>query len=265
MREFVWHEADSYLHCLNPLTKLVLSVPVAVLASLTDQPMTPLLVALLALGAARWLGGLPWDTLLRSVAFSLVLGFGMFWTGVLYYAGSGSEATAQAYWFSPIRIPEAALVYGFTMMARLLAIYTTSLLFVLTTDPVKFVLALIQQAKLPYRVGYAVFAAYRFIPLVHEELDNIRAAHQIRGTRTGRGLVGRMRQTFGYAIPLLAITVRRAERVALAMDSRGFGASPARTYYRTTSFSFADAVFATCAMVALAAATMLGPTVWASL
>ena len=60
------------------------------------------------------------------------------------------------------------------------------MLFVLTTDPVDFVLALIHQARLPYRIGYAAFVAYRFVPLVQAELDNIRAAHQILVLEAGR-------------------------------------------------------------------------------
>jgi energy-coupling factor transport system permease protein len=262
VRQFVWHEADSFLHRLNPLTKLALSVPVALLAVFSDEPLTPLLATLLALVTGRLLGDLPWGTLLRSVGFALLLGIGMFWTGVLAYAGPGSETGAPAFWIGPLRVGEAALVYGVTMLARLLAIFAASLLFVLTSDPVKLVLALIQHARLPYRVGYAVFAAYRFMPLVQEELDNIRAAHQIRGTHTGRGPIGWLRQVFGYAIPLLAITVRRAERVALAMDARGFGALPARTYYRTVAFHPADALFAVSALILLAAATLLGPALW---
>jgi energy-coupling factor transport system permease protein len=62
-----------------------------------------------------------------------------------------------------------------------------------------------------------------------------------------------MRQTIGYAIPLLAISVRRAERVALAMESRGFGALPNRTYFRSTSVGRADGMFALAALALLAA------------
>jgi energy-coupling factor transport system permease protein len=151
----------------------------------------------------------------------------------------------------PLHLSAASLTYGLTMVTRLLAIFATSSLFVLTTNPVDFVVALIHQGRLPVRVGYAVFAAYRFVPLVQDELDNIRAAHQVRGAAYGRGLVSRARQTIGYAIPLLAISVRRAERVALAMDSRGFGARKDRTYYRSTSLSRSDLTFALVAVVVL--------------
>jgi len=262
LRQFVWHDTDSPLHRLNPLTKLALTVPVAAIASLSDQPLTPVLVAGLAVVATRLFGNIPWPSILRPLALSSVLGFGMMWTGVLFYAGPGSEPGAPAIRLGPIEVPVAAIVYGLTIAARLLAIFAASLLFVLTTDPVDFVLALIQQARLPHRVGYGVFAAYRFVPLVAEELDNIRAAHQIRGVSGEGGLRGRVRQTFSYAIPLLAISVRRAERVALAMDARGFGALPERTFFRRTYLRRADLIFTVAALVLLTVAVGASRALW---
>jgi energy-coupling factor transport system permease protein len=247
---FVWHEADSYLHRLNPLTKLALAIPVAALVSLVFEPVTPLIIAAIATLVTWRLGNVPLTTVARPLLFAVIFGFGMFWTGVFYYAGQGVDGPSIVP--GPIHLSEASLIYGLTMVTRLLAILATSSLFVFTTNPVDFVVALIQQARLPVRVGYAVFAAYRFIPLVQEELDNIRAAHQVRGATTGRGFVARVRQTIGYAIPLLAISVRRAERVALAMDSRGFGARPDRTYFRTTTLTRADLTFALGAAAVLA-------------
>jgi energy-coupling factor transport system permease protein len=249
MQLFIWHEADSFLHRLNPLSKLALTLPVAALVSLIFEPLTPLAIAVAAVLVTWGFGGVPLARVLRPLAFALLLGFGMFWTGVLFYAGPGAEAASLV--GGPFHITEASLVYASTMVARMLAIFATSSLFVLTTNPVDFVVALIQQGRLPVRVGYAVFAAYRFVPLVQEELGNIRAAHQVRGATTGRGVVARIRQTIGYAIPLLAISVRRAERVALAMDSRGFGARPDRTFFRTTSLTRADALFGSASVAAL--------------
>lgn len=251
MRQFVWHEGDSYLHRLNPLTKLALSVPVAALVVAYDEPLTPLVVTVLVAVATWRLGRVPLSSVVNPLGLSLLAGFGMFWTGLVFYAGPGASAAPVVP--GPIRVTEAGVVYALTMMSRLLAIVSASLLFVLTTNPVDFVIALIQQARLPVRVGYAVFAAYRFVPLVQEELDNIRAAHQVRGAASGRGVLARVRQSAGYAIPLLAISVRRAERVALAMDSRGFGSRPDRTYYRTTTLTRSDLLFGIGALAALAA------------
>jgi len=255
VRQFIWHDADSYLHRLNPLTKLALTLPIAAVVVTCDEPATPLAVAVVTVLATCWLGSVPWTSVLLPLALALAAGFGMFWTGLIFYAGPGASAAPVV--IGPVQVSEASILYAVTMMSRLLAIVAASLLFVLTTNPVDFVVALIQQARLPVRVGYAIFAAYRFMPLVHEELLNIQAAHQVRGAAMGGGPVARVRQAFGYAIPLLAISVRRAERVALAMDARGFSAHRPRTYYRTTTFTRSDLQFAVGALTTLVAVVVL--------
>jgi energy-coupling factor transport system permease protein len=248
LKSFVWHEADSYLHRLNPLPKLALTLPVVIVASRAEDPIAPLGVVLVSLLATRLLGRVPWSRILAPVGLALLLSFGMFWMGALFYANPGVVYTES----SPVGLTFISLLNGATMASRLLAIFGASLLFVLTTDPVKLVLALIHQARMPYRIGYSVFASYRFMPLFQEELDNIRAAHMLR-QGTGGSPLERMRRAAGYAVPLLAIAVRKGERVALAMDARAFGAIPKRTYYRTSRLTNQDVIFSAGALLMLAA------------
>ncbi|MCR2446348.1 energy-coupling factor transporter transmembrane protein EcfT, partial [Salmonella enterica] len=80
----------------------------------------------------------------------------------------------------------------------------------------EFVRALVQQARLPYRIAYAALAAIRFVPRLRTELDTIRSAHRVRGVASGRGPLAHTRRRLGYTVPLLAGSIRHAERVALA-------------------------------------------------
>jgi len=235
MKAFVWHAEDSFLQRLNPLTKLAACFVAAVCVSTAGEPTTPALVVLLALAATRLLGHVPWSLLFRTIAFGLLASFGVFWTYTLFYGGSGP-----------------AWVYGLTMATRLLAIMSASALFVLTTDPTQFVRALMHQAHVSPRIAYSVFAAYRFVPLLQVEFESIRAAHQMRGGAGRGGWLEKVRETAGYAIPLLVSAVRKGERVALAMDSRGFGALPAgkRTFFRVTTLSRADLWFSLVCLLA---------------
>ncbi len=226
MKVFAWYQTDSFLHRLNPLTKFLMCFPTAVVVALAREPLTPLAIAVLALLTTRFLGHIPWRVFVRPLLFASILGLGLFWTTTLFYAGSGS-----------------AVQYGATVALRLAAILAMSTLFVVTTEPTQFVRALIHQARLSPRVAYAVFTAYRFVPLVEVEFSNIRAAHQLRRGVGRRGPWVRVQEIAGYAIPLLALAVRRGERVALAMESRAFGALPERTYYRDTHLSWADVLF----------------------
>jgi energy-coupling factor transport system permease protein len=252
MRAFVWYERDSFLHRLNPLTKLAISLPVVVIASVSFEPVTPLSMALAALLVTHFVGRVPWSRLLRPLLFAGPLSVGFLWSGTVFYVGPGSGADSPGHWIGPWWLPTAALIYGLAIASRALAIFCSSLIFVLTTDPVQLVVALMQHARVSPRIGYSIFAGYRFMPLLNDELSNIRAAYQVRGAVRG-GVVGRVRELFDYAIPLLAISVRRGERVALAMESRAFDALPRRTYLHVSTFSWRDVLFVVGALMFLSA------------
>jgi energy-coupling factor transport system permease protein len=211
---------------------------------MTAEIATPLAVSVVALLALRVLGRVPWSAMVRPLLFALVFGFGVFWTSALFYVGPGADAADGR--GGPLHLSADGVLYGIAIALRLLAILTASMLFVLTTDPTKFVVALIHQAHVSPCIAYSVFAAYRFVPLLEVEFENIRAAHQMRGAATEGGTmrIARLREVLGYAVPLLAAAVRRGERVALAMESRAFGALPNRTYFRVTTFTRADGWFA---------------------
>ena len=117
-----------------------------------------------------------------------------------------------------------ALLRGIYTALRIYAILLLSASFSLTTDVSDFIRAMVQQWKFPYKLGYGSMAAFRFVPMLEAEMRLIQAAHKIRGV-ADRGIMryDRMRR---YAIPLLSIAIRRAERTTLAMDSRAFGAFP---------------------------------------
>ena len=111
----------------------------------------------------------------------------------------------------------------------------------------------VQQLRAPYRIGYTALAAYRFVPRFGYELGVIRAAHRVRGTHGGRGPFARLARGWGYIVPLLASAIRHAERVALAMDGRAFGAYPTRTERHEVPFRTRDIVFIALMLAASAA------------
>jgi energy-coupling factor transport system permease protein len=113
-------------------------------------------------------------------------------------------------------------------------------LFVLTTDKVAFILSLIQQCRVSPKLAYGILAGYRFLPLLTNELTTIRSAHLVRGARTKTSRLTRYKQ---YTIPLLASAIRKAERTAVAMESKGFTGERDRTYYRSYHIRWTDWVF----------------------
>ena len=148
---------------------------------------------------------------------------------------------------------QGALAIGFATALRLGAILALALVGGLTTTGPDLVRASVQQLRVPYRVGYTALAAFRFVPRFGHELSVIRAAHRVRGHHGGRGQFARIARGWGYIVPLLAGAIRHAERVALAMDSRAFGAHPTRTERHLVPFRTRDAVFIVLCLAASAA------------
>jgi energy-coupling factor transport system permease protein len=107
----------------------------------------------------------------------------------------------------------------------------------------------VQQARVPERFAYGALAAFQAVPRLAEDFVALREARRIRGLRTTwhpRILVG-----------LLVLAIRRADRLAVAMDARGFGSGP-RTRYRVERWSLPDAALLGAGSVVLVAAMVFG-------
>ena len=236
-----FYEGDSFLHRRNPALKLA-SLMVPMLAvTLAFDPWTPLVFLVLALLALRVLGRIPLRSLARPLTLLMLLGsIGLMASNAFFYASPAGSSVTVLWTGGAFRVTLEGLRVGLALTMRMMAIVLLSFLFVATTDPTDFVLSLIQQVHLPFRLGYGILVAYRFVPMWRTELDIIRSAHRIRGVGERTSLRGRWEQLRRYAVPLLASAIRKAERVAIAMDSKAFGALPERTYYRQLDLTRAD-------------------------
>lgn len=84
---------------------------------------------------------------------------------------------------------------------------------------------------LPYEIGLTILIALRYIPTLYYLAQNIMDAQKSRGLELEKGnFLERARKMIAIIIPLLVLTIKTAEELAIAMESRGFGASRKRTY-----------------------------------
>ncbi|MBX6772957.1 MAG: energy-coupling factor transporter transmembrane protein EcfT [Chloroflexi bacterium] len=249
MPSLLYHEEDTFLHRLNPLTKLATALLLMLALTVIVTPVFSLYATAVTVAAIGILGRVPPGRLARLLLPVAALSLGVVWTTIAFYVPDPSSRSRPLWMIGGLVVTDQGVAYGLVVALRMLGFFSASLLFVLTTDPTDFVQALIQRLHLGYRIGYGAHAAYGFVPLLDSELATIRAAHRIRGVAGGGGPVERYRYVISLLVPLLAGAVRRAERVALAMDARGFGAYPSRTFYRRSTFGRADLAFAVGALV----------------
>ncbi|WOF24768.1 energy-coupling factor transporter transmembrane component T [Microbacterium betulae] len=231
------------MHGINPLAKVAAPLPAMVLVLFTRDIATPLVFLLLSYAVV-----LAGARLTRATA--TMLGVALPVTVVAIGAGFTLWADASRVADTPVllelggwRLHAGALETGLATGLRLGALLALALVGGATTEGPALVRSAIRTLHLPYRVGYSALAAYRFVPRFRHELDVIRAAHRVRGHHGGRGPVSALRRGFGYIVPLLAGAIRHAERVALAMDARAFGAHPTRTERHVVPWRPRDTVF----------------------
>lgn len=239
-----------FLYGLNPLAKIAAVVPAIVVLVFVRDLVTPavFLVAayLVLLAGARMTRA---NALLLFVA--IPLGLALIGLGFAVWVDPAQVASSPVLlrvggWM----LHAGALQIGFATALRLGAILALSLIGGLTTSGPNLVRATVQQLRVPYRIGYTALAAFRFVPRFRYELGVIRAAHRVRGHHGGRGPFARLARGWGYIVPLLAGAIRHAERVALAMDSRAFGAYPTRTERYVVPWRPRDTVFLVASLAA---------------
>lgn len=117
------------------------------------------------------------------------------------------------------------------------------LLFVCTTNPSEFAASL-NKIGVSYKIGYAVALALRYIPDVQREYRDISLAQQARGTEMSKkaSLVNRLKAAGSILIPLILSSMDRIETISNAMELRGFGKGPKRTWYSGRKFSKMDII-----------------------
>ena len=241
-----------FLYHLNPLAKLLAPVPAMVLLVFVRDAATPL--AFLALSYLLLLIGVSFTrrlALLLLLALplgALAIGFGF----ALWTDPSHVDQSVVAWQLGSWTIYGGALLVGLSTGLRIAAIVGLALIAGLSTTGPDLVRSTVQQLRVPYRIGYTALAAFRFVPRFRHELDVIRQAHRVRGAHGGRGPFAAMARWGGYLVPLLAGAIRHAERVALAMDARAFGAYPDRTERHIVPFRVRDTVFVVLFLVASA-------------
>jgi energy-coupling factor transport system permease protein len=149
------------------------------------------------------------------------------------------------------------VVTGVGLALRVVGLALPGVLLVSSTDPVRLADALTVHWRVPTRFAYGALAALRLAPLLVAELDTIRLARRTRGMEAGRNPVAALRLAAGTGFALLVAAVRRASRLAAAMDARGFDSGIPRSNARGSRLHRRDAWFVAGTGLACAVAVTL--------
>ena len=245
----------TWLHDMNPSLKFIIVLVSMLTLAWFFNPWTPLLfflgVILLQLLFSR-VNWKVWSLFMIPIAFTAI---GYLWTTLLFAA----DTSGHVIWtWGKFEVTDTQWNTALSLSFRVFAFSSMSLLFALTTDPVKFVMSLMQQLRLSPKLAYGVMVGYQFLPVVKDEFIHIRHAHRLRGVGEEKHVWQRLLGMRRLLIPLLAGAVRRAERSAFAMEARGFTGERRSTYYEQISINARDWLLATIIMVLLIGSSVAG-------
>ena len=153
------------------------------------------------------------------------------------------------------------LFYHLNVVLKYACTIPIVLLFVCTTDPSEFAASL-NRIGVSYRISYSVALALRYIPDIQREYHDIALAQQARGVEMSKKarLTDRLRSVSKILIPLILSSMERIDTISNAMELRGFGKNPKRSWYSGRPFTRLDVaamVFCGLLMVLSLALTLL--------
>lgn len=227
----------SLLHDMNPSVKFIMVTLSMLVIAFFFNPWTPFLFWIGVIALQLLLSRTDWKTWTLFMLPFAIGAFGYLWTAIVFGAETGGESIWS---FAGLEVTEEQLETAFSLAFRVMAFSTLSLMFAFTTDPVKFIMSLMQQLKLSPKIAYGVMVGYQFLPVMKDELFQIQQAHRLRGADTDKRWWQRVYEVRRLLIPMLAGAVRKAERSAFAMEARGFTGAKRTHFYRPIALSRKD-------------------------
>ena len=167
-------------------------------------------------------------------------------TNLLY-----GEPSGTVHWhFLLINVSDGSIELAGAMFLRVLAIALPSVFLFVDVSPTELADGLGQVLKLPARFVIGALAGLRMVGLLRQDWQYLGYARRARGVAD----TNRIRRVFGQAFALLVFALRRGSKLATAMEARGFGAYPTRTWARPSVFGWREAALIVYGTVIAAAA-----------
>ncbi len=171
------------------------------------------------------------------------VGFYLFyvWSLTAFAAVGPHTPTFHFLWY---RLSWIGFYEGIVLALRMLAAVGFGIFFISSIDLTDLIVALSKNFSVQPKFAYGMLSGIRVVPLFQTEWTKLKQARQLRGKEAKWAFINPVT----YALPLLSQAIRMSERVAIAMEARGFQGDvainpKARTYYRDVRVHVWDYLF----------------------
>lgn len=234
----------SFIHKLDPRTKLLLTIAYIVLLFIVRNPLPMLGCTVLALAFVA-IAHIPPKIVLKGVKPILIL---VAFTAVINMFYTDGGTVLFDWWI--FKLTTKGLVTSAVLCVRIVCLIVTTSLLTYTTSPIaltdaiEYLLGPLKYIKVPvHDFAMMMTIALRFIPTLVEETDKIMNAQKARGADIDHGsLIARVKAMIPVLIPLFVSAFRRASDLATAMECRCYRGGEGRTKLKKLSMSLRDLV-----------------------
>lgn len=240
-------EGDSYLHKLDPRSKILALIVIIVCIIMMRSWQAIILLTLFCLFMFS-VAKLSWRDLWNSLKPLIPLLIIAFLFN-LFVTGPGDSLILT---LAFLKISRESLINAILMNLRIASLIVLSNLFIsLTTaamqlsDGLSDLLSPLARLGVPVQdIGMMMSIALRFIPTLMEETDQIMKAQSSRGANydTG-GFLSRIKGLITIMIPLFVTSFRKAETLAEAMEARAYRSDIKRGKLHPLKMEKADYLF----------------------
>ncbi|KGA98285.1 cobalt ABC transporter permease [Alkalihalobacillus alcalophilus ATCC 27647 = CGMCC 1.3604] len=235
---------ESFLHRLDPRTKIIAAFLLMLLVFLTSNWYGMLLFVGFAL-FLMWLSHIPFYFLYRGLKPIFIL---VAFTFLLHlFMTKGGSVWLE---LGALSVHENGFYQGTFIAVRLISIVAITSLVTLTTSPMQLtdgleqLLTPLKKVRLPaHEFALMISIALRFIPTFLQEAEKILKAQMARGVDLTSGpWKERIKALIPLLVPLFMSAFKRAEELALAMEARGYQGGEGRTKLRELVWSWRDTI-----------------------
>lgn len=245
---------NSFVHRLDPRTKIILNI-IYIFGIFFTNNLTGYLLYFLLVFFISIASKIKFYHLMKAIkTISLFIIFTSLFNIFLIKDGS------VIFKFGFIEIYDKAILNSVFISLRVIFLIIGSTILTLTTSPTEltdgfeFLMRPLKKFKLPIgEISLMISISLRFIPTLLDETNKIIKAQKSRGVDFESGnIVKKIRNIVPILIPLFINSFRRADELAIAMESRCFQSSEDRFKFRVLKFSkndFISFVIFTCIII----------------
>jgi energy-coupling factor transport system permease protein len=224
-------DRDTWVHRLDPRTKMLLLLGMFGLAFTFLSPLYLAGVMALVLFFGYLAGVL---SNLRRILFILIT---IAVLTIILWSIFGDGRTPLF-----LFVEREALLYGIGIALRIDITIVAGMIFLSTTRNEEVAIGLVK-IGIPYRFAFAVSTALRLVPTIAATGSTIGQAQRSRGLDLESGnILQRTRKYVPLLVPVFVSTIRSTNVFSMALESKGFGASPGRTFFLRTAMGSRDAL-----------------------